>query len=423
MFGGLLAIVVLYFFLRRMGTTLIVAVAIPFSLLVTCGVMFMLDMELNVLTMLGLMLGVGMLVDNAVVVIENIYRLQSKGMEADRAARIGARQVALAVLAATATTIIVWSWLFITEPDTMRIYIGAVAAVICISVVCSLLISLTFIPLASARFVSRKPIRPGFFIGRLLPRYRALLGWTLRHRFVTLASLAVLAGSAGIPIALIEKTGEPKMQQREVLIFYEVADASTVEVLEGHVNTVEDWLEANRAELGIDDIYSWFSEDNNTCQTRVYLPRGRNTESEFKRLEEKLKEGLPTIAGVELNIGDHRGRHRGPREGGFVRVAVHGEDPEFLEEIALDVEERLRGLEHEPRQPQSPESTEQRQRQRDQDGQGLAERLEQSRHQASGTGRDERPAGAAGGRAVRQPGRRGRRRDGAHAGRTQPHRP
>jgi HAE1 family hydrophobic/amphiphilic exporter-1 len=346
MFGGLLAIVVLYFFLRRMGTTLIVAVAIPFSLLVTCGVMFMLDMELNVLTMLGLMLGVGMLVDNAVVVIENIYRLQSKGMEADRAARIGARQVALAVLAATATTIIVWSWLFITEPDTMRIYIGAVAAVICISVVCSLLISLTFIPLASARFVSRKPIRPGFFIGRLLPRYRALLGWTLRHRFVTLASLAVLAGSAGIPIALIEKTGEPKMQQREVLIFYEVADASTVEVLEGHVNTVEDWLEANRAELGIDDIYSWFSEDNNTCQTRVYLPRGRNTESEFKRLEEKLKEGLPTIAGVELNIGDHRGRHRGPREGGFVRVAVHGEDPEFLEEIALDVEERLRGIEH-----------------------------------------------------------------------------
>jgi HAE1 family hydrophobic/amphiphilic exporter-1 len=346
MFGGLLAVGVLYFFLRRMRTTLIVAVAIPFSLLVTCGVMFMLGMEFNVLTMLGLMLGVGMLVDNAVVVIENIYRLQSKGMEADRAARLGTRQVALAVLAATATTIIVWSWLFITEPDTMRIYIGAVAAVICISVVCSLLISLTFIPLASARFISRKPIKPGFFIGSLLPRYRALLGWTLRHRFLTLAVLIGLAGSAGVPIALIEKSGEPKMQRREVLIFYEVADASTVEVLEGHVNTVEDWLDANRDELGIDDIYSWFSEDNNTAQTRVYLPPGRNTESEFKRLEDRLKEGLPTIAGVELNLGDHQGRHRGPRRGGFVRIAVHGEDPEFLEEIAFEVEARLQGIEH-----------------------------------------------------------------------------
>jgi HAE1 family hydrophobic/amphiphilic exporter-1 len=346
LFGGLLAVGVLYFFLRRVGTTLIVAVAIPFSLLVTCGAMFMLDMEFNVLTMLGLMLGVGMLVDNAVVVIENIYRLQSRGMDPDRAARLGARQVALAVLASTATTIIVWSWLFITEPDQMRIYIGAVAATICIAVVCSLLISLTFIPLASARFVSRKPVRPGFFLRRLLPRYRALLGWTLQHRLVTLAALAALAGSAAIPITLIEKTGEPREQRREVLLFYEVADASTMEVLEGHVNVVEDWLEANRAELGIDDIYSWFSEDNNSVQTRVYLPQGKNTERAFKRLEEQLQEGLPTIAGVELNIGDHRGRHRGPRRGGFVRLAVHGEDPEFLEEIALDVEQRLRGIDH-----------------------------------------------------------------------------
>jgi HAE1 family hydrophobic/amphiphilic exporter-1 len=229
----------------------------------------------------------------------------------------------------------------------MRIYIGAVAIVICISVVCSLLISLTFIPLASARFTSRKPIRHGFFIERLLPRYRALLGWTLRHRFLTLSCLFLLALSAGIPIWFIEKADEPKMQQREVLIFYEIADALTVDKIEAHVNTVEDWLEANREELGISDIYSWFQEEYTNAQTRVYLPDGRNTESAFKRLEEQLKEGLPTIAGVKLNIGDsHRGRHRGPRQGGFVRVAVHGEDPEYLEEVTLGVERRLKGIEH-----------------------------------------------------------------------------
>jgi len=346
MFGGLLAIGVLYFFLRRVGTTLIVAVAIPFSLLVTCGAMFLLDMELNVLTMLGLMLGVGMLVDNAVVVIENIYRLQSQGMPADQAARVGTRQVALAVLAATATTLIVWSWLFISEPDQMQIYIGAVATVICIAVVCSLVISLTFIPLASARFISRKPIKPGFFIRRLQPRYRALLTWTLKHRFVTLLLLLVLAGSATFPIIMIEKTGEPESQQRDVLLFYDIADSSTMQVLEGHVNVVEDWLEANREELQIDDIYSWFSEENNSCQTRVYLEQGKNTKSAYKELENKLQEGLPTIAGVEINIGDHRGRHRGPQRSGYVRVAVHGEDPEYLEEIALNVEDRLRGIEH-----------------------------------------------------------------------------
>ncbi len=187
------------------------------------------------------------------------------------------------MLAATATTIIVWSWLFIIEPNQIKIYIGAVAATICIAVVCSLLISMTFIPLASARFVSRKPIKPGFFIRRLQPGYRALLGWTLKHRAVTLVALLFLAGSAAIPIWKIEKTGEPKSQRRDVLLMYQIADASTMEVLEGYVNTVEDWLEANRDDLGIDDIYSWFSEDNNNCQTRVYLPEGKNTERAYER--------------------------------------------------------------------------------------------------------------------------------------------
>lgn len=345
-FGGLLAVVVLYLFLRRLGTTLIVAVAIPFSLLVTCGAMFVLGMEFNVLTMLGLMLGVGMLVDNAVVVIENVYRLQARGMGPDEAARTGTRQVALAVLAATATTIIVWSWLFVTEANEMRIYIGAVAAVICISVCCSLVISLTFIPLAAARFGSTRPIEPGFFIRRLVPAYRALLGWTLRHRLVTLLALLLLAASAAVPIALIEKSGEPKMARRDVLILYRIADSSTMQVIEGHVNTVEDWLEAHREELGITDIYSWFDEEENGAQTRVYLPQGRNTEAAFTALEDRLREGLPTIAGVELEIGDHQGRQRGPRRGEFVRVAVHGEDPEFLEELALDVERRLHGIAH-----------------------------------------------------------------------------
>ncbi len=345
-FGGLLAVIVLYFFLRRLGTTLIVAVAIPFSLLVTCGMMFLLDMELNVLTMLGLMLGVGMLVDNAVVVIENIHRLQTQGLSPGDAARQGARQVALAVLAATATTIVVWSWLFVTEADHMRIYLGQVATIICISVVCSLVISMTFIPLASARFISREPISPGFFVRRLLPRYRSLLSWTLRHRLVTLVLLLLLAGSSAVPITLIEKTGEPKVQQRDVLIFYDVADASSMAVLEGHVNTVEDWLESRREELGIDDIYSWFSEGDRSCQTRVYLPEGKNTERAFNKLKDQLRQGLPVIAGVKLTIGDHQGRHRGPRESGHVRVAVHGEDPEYLQEVALDVEERLRGIEH-----------------------------------------------------------------------------
>ncbi len=205
-FGGMLAIVVLHFFLRRFRTTLIVAIAIPFSLLVTCGAMFALGSQFNVLTLLGLMLGVGMLVDNAVVVIENIHRYEGMGNPAPVAARLGARQVALAVVASTATTIFVWSWLFVSERDTMVIIIGEVALTICLAVACSLLISLTFIPLAAARFAPAEKPRPGIVVRKVVPAYRRLLDWTLDHRLVTLICLFAIAGSAAWPL----------MQDREI---------------------------------------------------------------------------------------------------------------------------------------------------------------------------------------------------------------
>ncbi|MCH7779617.1 MAG: efflux RND transporter permease subunit, partial [Acidobacteria bacterium] len=347
LYGGFLALIVLFLFLRRITTTLIVAVAIPFSILVTAGGMYLFGLDFNVLTMLGLMLGVGMLVDNAVVVIENIYRLQAAGLSPRDAARQGAEQVSMAVLAATATTIIVWSWLFVTEPNTMKIMIGQVALVICLAVACSLLISLTFIPLAAARFAPKGDLGPGFVMRRLLPAYRRVLHWTLRHRVVTLGALILLAGSSAYPIMKIEKTGQPRQQTRDVLILYQIHDASTMEVLEGYVNTVEDWIESERETLGITDIYSWFSEQDNAVQTRVYLPMQQATEARFKRLKKQLMDGLPVIPGVELEIGDHHGGHqRGPRTGGFAVVALHGEDPEYLEQVAIDVEERLIGLAH-----------------------------------------------------------------------------
>ena len=345
-FGGILALIVLFLFLRRLKTTAIVAVAIPFSILVTFAGMYLFGLDLNVLTMLGLMLGVGMLVDNAVVVIENIYRLQATGMSARDAARRGVQQVSTAVIAATATTIIVWSWLFVTEQNTMKIMIGQVALVICLAVFCSLVISLTFIPYAAARFAPRGNLGPGIVMKRLLPAYRRLLRWTLRHRAATLLLLVTLAASSAFPIAMIEKTGEPRQQTRDVLILYQVHDASSMAVLEGHVNTVEDWVEANRDMLGVTDIYSYFSEDSNSAQTRVYLPMEQATEVNFKRLQRQLMDGLPVIPGVDLDIGDRRGRHAGQSSDGFVTLALHGEDPEYLEEISLDVERRMMDLPH-----------------------------------------------------------------------------
>jgi len=344
-FGGILAITVLYLFLRRWKTTLVIAAAIPFSILVTCAGMFLLGTELNLISMVGLMMGVGMMVDNAVVVIENIHRLEQGGMPAPVAAKRGAGEVALAVVAATATTLIVWAWVLFEEPNEMKAQVGGAALPICLAVTCSLIISLTFIPLAASRFKPHKGVRPGFLSTRVVPAYRRLLGWTFRHRFVTLVGLLLLAGTAAIPITLIEKAPEPKTVNRFAAIFYEIHDPSTKEVLEGYVNQVEAWVESRRDELGYESMYSWFSERGPDVMTWVYLPKDELTEEALKALQTKLKVDLPTIAGVTLTIGDRdwwrHGRRGGKR---LASVALHGHDPEHLETVARRVEDRLRGL-------------------------------------------------------------------------------
>jgi len=346
-YGGIMAIAVLHFFLRRFRTTLIVATAIPFSLLVTCGAMFALGSQFNVLTLLGLMLGVGMLVDNAVVVIENIHRYEGMGNPAPMAARLGAQQVALAVVASTATSIFVWSWLFVSERNTMVIILGEVALTICLAVACSLLISLTFIPLAAARFAPAEQPRPGIVVRKVVPAYRRLLDWTLDHRLLTLTCLFLIAGSAAWPLMKIEKSGNLPRQTREVSIFAQVHDDVAKDVLEGYVDQVEEWVFSRKEELGFDSVYSWYSE-HGFCMTKIYLPEDKASPEAIARLQAQLRIGLPVIAGVKLEVGDREngGRHGGGQDRRMVSVSLHGEDPEYLEELSMEVEERMRGLDH-----------------------------------------------------------------------------
>lgn len=347
LYGSLLAVVVLYVFLRRLAATAIVAVAIPASLLITCGAMLALGMELNVITMLGLMLGVGMLVDNAVVVMESIHRLRDEGLAPRAAARRGTREVFLAVVASTATTVIVWSWILVAEHAPLIHYMSGVAITICLSVGASLLVSVTFIPLAAVHVPSARLEQAGLLARVVLPAYRGLLAWTLRRRGLALVLLLLLAGSAALPIAWIEKSGEPRMRQRAAAITYDVLEPSSREALERHVDVVEAWLDSRREELGYESIYSWYAEGGRDggVFTWVYLPQERASAQALQRLREALRRGLPRIAGVKLEVGERMwGGRRGGAPGRTVQVALHGEDPEYLLSLGNRVEDLLRPL-------------------------------------------------------------------------------
>ena len=150
--GAVLSLVVLYFFLRSFSTTLMVSLAVPISLTVTLGAMYFIGISLNILSMMGLLLAVGMLVDNAVVVTESIFQQREKHPgNPQKAAAKGVSQVAMAVTAGTFTSAIVFLPNIFGEQNQISIFMSHVAVAICISLLASLVIARTVIPLLAAR--------------------------------------------------------------------------------------------------------------------------------------------------------------------------------------------------------------------------------------------------------------------------------
>ncbi|MDP6408552.1 MAG: efflux RND transporter permease subunit, partial [Planctomycetota bacterium] len=172
LWGGALAALVLLSFLRRVRVTLCVALSIPVSSLLAVAWVYFAGGTFNILTMTGITLGIGMLVDNSVVVIENIARLQREGLSPREAAAAGVGDVGLAVSLATMTTVVVFlPMIFMTGDPTARLMFGAIGMPLCLSLVFSLLIALVFLPVAAARIVG--PRRPG---AEVLARSLAPLG-------------------------------------------------------------------------------------------------------------------------------------------------------------------------------------------------------------------------------------------------------
>ncbi len=328
--GGVLSVLVMLFFLRRISTTLLLAVAIPFSLISTCAALYVLGLELNVLTMLGLMLGVGLLVDDAIVVMENVHRLQERGVPALTAAERGASEVALAVTASTATTVIVWAWLLFAKPGVMTTYLSQVAITVSLAITCSLLISLTFIPLAAARFIKPRAQTPGPFERWILPLYQWSLRLTMRHRMATLLVLFALASSTIIPFGKIEKTSEPKFMPTRVPVSLQIKEPITLERFGEIIKRVENAVEPLRESLKFSDVYSYYNEQG-WGAVMLVLPRELATEEYAAKVREAVKPLLPTIPGVEMALRDRmfwRGRGGGGAGERNVTIALRGNEPE-----------------------------------------------------------------------------------------------
>ncbi len=342
--GALLASVVLFLFLRRASSTVFAVISIPFSLIVACGVIWAQGGTLNTISLLGLIVGIGMLVDNAVVVMENINRYQEKGVDPRAAALLGSREVSVAVITATITSIIVFLPIFFSERNEMNVMLIELGATVCFTLIASLFISQTLIPLAAGRFIRGKSRPAGRLMTWLQDRYHGILDFTLNHKWIApVVGLGIIA-SAVYPMMKVDKNMDVSQAEMFVGIRYTVSESMPLADREALASRVEKDLDPFREELNIRSIYSFFSND--WLMTRLYMNEGHTNEASMNDVRRRLPEILPKIAGVKLEVQDNVPfwqRNRGKRVG----FRLSGEDTEVLTELANEAKvllEQVEGL-------------------------------------------------------------------------------
>jgi HAE1 family hydrophobic/amphiphilic exporter-1 len=273
--GACFALVVLFVFLRDWPTTLIVSLAVPFSLVITLAAMYFLGLSLNILTMMGMMLAVGLLVDNAVVTTESIFRHRQldPGRPVD-ATLSGVREVGMAVLAGTLSTVIVFLPIVFGEKNQMSIFMVHVAVPIVVAMLASLLVAQTIIPTLTARFPAPPPVLATSRFGRLQDWYARRLAWVLDHPWKT-AGLVLLTLVSPAPLfatKLLKVDMFPQDASDRLQLPYHIEGNYPLARVEEAVNRIEAYLGKNKERFGIDIVYSYFTPDDAASVIRL-LPR------------------------------------------------------------------------------------------------------------------------------------------------------
>ncbi len=345
--GALLAVVVLYFFLRHMATTLIVTLSVPLSLIITLGAMYFSGLTLNVLTLMGLMLAIGMLVDNSVVVTESIFRYrQEDDTDPTGATMKGVREVGLAVIASTVTSICVFAPLIFSQESEEGVFLRHVAITISVAILCSLIIAQTLIPLLTSKLKKIPREHTGKLIPAVARRYGALLSWITNARgwkriIAPTVAIAILI-SPIIPIQteMFKMDPFPEEPTRRLFLPFNMNDYYSLDKVEESVNKIEQFLFDNKERFEIRSVYSYWEQGR--AETTILLTQGADATLDSRKIMEMILAEKPDIA-----IGDPAFERSNNGVGEGFSVTLSGESTERLRELtydAWDVLENIDGL-------------------------------------------------------------------------------
>ena len=364
-YGGLLAVLVLLFFLRSFRSTSVIATAIPISIIATFALIYFGGFTLNIMTLGGLALGIGMLVDNAIVVLENIYRIQESGEKPIPAAINGTGEVTSAIIASTLTTLAVFLPLIFLR-GMSGIMFRQLSYVIAFALLCSLIVALTLVPMLSSKVLRITKLanstkqslalklyqKSGQFFINLENFYKELLHYALNHRLVVLGiAFLLFIGSLAL-IPLVGTEFMPSADEGEVRVSGEMEIGTRLGIMDEKFRTIAAIVENNVPEINsmIERIggSSFRGSGSHVGEMRISLApqsqRSRSSEEIAASLRGKL-EGIP---GLRTRLRTGQGfflLRMGTSGGDQVQIEIRGYDLEIADTLANQVESLVEKVE------------------------------------------------------------------------------
>ena len=286
LWGALLAVVVLFIFLKDLRPTLLTTLSMVISVVATFVIMYFAGITLNLMSMAGLAMGIGMLVDNSVVVIENIYRLRSRGAPVKEAVITGTTQMSGAILASTITSLIVWLPIVFTQGLTKTV-VKDMAVTLCLALAVSLVVAITLVPSLAQYTVKNYRPKPEKVMGKVKKAYARGLSFTLKHKWISLVVVVVMLGLAVTSFFFMDSRFFPETDTGSLTV--------TISLDAGAINGGKD----GRGEtLDYDDV-----RDSVTGQVTEYLMAMDETEHVNMTISSNVNIAGYNIQSEGMNIG------------------------------------------------------------------------------------------------------------------------
>jgi len=364
-YGGILAVIILLVFLRNVRSTVIIGTTIPISIIATFVLLYFSNFTLNIMTLGGLALGVGMLVDNAIVVLENIFRLRESGEMLERATVDGAEEVTSAIIASTLTTLVVFLPLVFVR-GMSGVMFKQLSIVVAFSLLCSLAAAMTLVPMLCARILpsalkrsadrstigSRMFETTGRFFKRMENAYKKLLHVALNHRiFVVTSAVSAMAASL-ILIPFIGAELMPTTDEGEVRVEAEMQVGTRLNLLDEKFSVIEQIVNASVPEIKnvIASVggSSWQGTGGHTGSIRIALKPQSQRSMSSAEIAADLRRRLSNIPGMIVRTRAGQGLfilRMGTSQSDRVQVEIRGHDLQISDTLAQQVKDLVESVE------------------------------------------------------------------------------